>query len=183
MEEFQPLTEKSKASIRKASLIFGLAGTFLSLLAFGSFAFDGMDFPWIVFVIGLFGIGLSAYMLMQNKELTPHGAKVQKAKFDSLIGKWYTRWALSIFACFMAATCYKAWETGVQFSSILVIAVNPIAGGVWAISAAILAWEVALALLVIGFVYMLFVGASLLPVSIAVILGACIIAYAIYRKN
>lgn len=183
MEEFQPLTEKSKASLKRSALIFGLCGIFLSLLAFGSFAFEDVDFPWIVFIIGLSGIGLSAYILMLDKELTPYGEEVQKVKIDKQFGKWYTRWAASLFACFMVATCYRSWETGVQLSSILGIAINPIAGVIWAISAAILAWEVALALLAIGLVYMLFVGASYLPVSVAVILGACIIAYAILRNK
>lgn len=125
---------------------------------------------WIAYLIGVVWlvISLTCWMQAENKQIS--GIELEKLK-KKIFGAWYARYSLAIvlvcFAIVIPETKnHKWWESLIPL--------------LWA---AFLAREVSIVLLVGAGAYLLYKGVAALPVSIAVIVGAVIIAIAIKRRH
>jgi len=93
MEEFQPLTEVTKSTLKKGALFFGVGGIFmLSIAAFVQPYDFGNIFP---FLLGLISIGfavMAVWKLNGGKEHTTYGIELRKAQWENWQAQIDKRW-------------------------------------------------------------------------------------------
>jgi hypothetical protein len=97
--------------------------------------------------------------------------------------QWFIRYPLSCLLLAFAFFSYKMWLEGVRVQGILHIFVNPIMPAILTLIALANTWELTLAAVIISMLYLSFIGIAALPLSIAVIVGSLIIAYALVIKK
>ncbi len=96
--------------------------------------------------------------------------------------KWYVRYSFSLLYVSIAIALFIAWSSGTVNGKAYIL-VNPVVASLFGIFAILRSYELALGLIVIGMFYLLYIGVTALPVSIAIILGALIIAWAVRSKQ
>jgi hypothetical protein len=182
MHEFKEITPETKRKNRITAVVFLVCSIFISLLSFASFAWEDVPFPWFLFVIGLAGIVLSVYIWKTSVELTEFGVEEDKRRTQRQLSAWHFRYPYALFCMCLALISYQAWLSEQQFSSAaLILALNPISGVLWAILALISAKELSLFVIACALGYFVFIGVAALPVSVAILLGAGIVALTIYK--
>lgn len=98
---------------------------------------------------------------------------------------WSSRLSRYIFAAFYVSLAYalfEGWLLG-SVSGKGLLLVNPIVASLIAIVGLVKAWEVALLLIAFGVLALVITGVSSLSVSLAIIVGASLIGYAISRRH
>ena len=184
MEKYKEITQKTKKSDRRLALFFLPFGLFFWFLSALSLVWDDIAFPWLIFILGLICIGCSASLWLRGKELTDYGLQQRKAVEERFFDAWYFRYPFAVFCSGLAYLSLLEYLSDHQpVPGLLVLFINPVIGVVWAIGALVAARELSLLLIVLGVGYLLFTGVAALPLSIAVILGAGIIAFAIYKAK
>lgn len=184
MDKHKEITKKTKKANRRAALFLLFSGFFFWLLSALFLVWDDIAFPWLIFIFGLICIGSAACLWFRGKELTEYGLQQTKSAEDRFFEAWYFRYpfaALCSGLAYLSLLEYLSDQRSVP--GLLVLFINPILGVVWALSALVAARELSLLLIVLGVGYLLFTGVAALPLSIAVLLGAGIIAFAIYKAK
>ena len=187
MERYKPITPETRKSNRWTAaclfffgLVFGWALT-VSII----FEIDQHFVLLLLYTVGSCGcFVLSVWVWRQKKELNDEALTLLEEE-KKLPDPWYIRYLLATFGVGWAYVCYYAWFN-VDYSdasALVIVLINPITGVLWALGALVLAKELSLILIVIGAVYLLILGVSSLPTSFALVLGACIIAYAIFKAQ
>lgn len=190
-----PIRKSTLWRLRCAVLFFTVCTLFWFGTLFMSFITSKATYEFNFFdgVAILFGIicasftGLAYYYGWNAKtELTIEekieaGAKSKKFK-EELEGKWYFRYPMAIFMLGIAFIVFQISESDIKLYGVSTIVFNPIVAALAAICALIIAWEILLITIGLGIVWLLFIGISALPTSVAIIIGAITIAVAIkYR--
>jgi hypothetical protein len=96
--------------------------------------------------------------------------------------KWYVRYSFSLLYVSIAIALFMGWSSGSVNGKAYII-VNPVIASLFGIIAIVKSYELALGLITIAMFYLLYIGVTALPVSIAIILGAVIIAWAVRAKQ
>lgn len=96
--------------------------------------------------------------------------------------KWYVRYSFSLLYASIAIALFFSWSSG-SVSGKAYLLVNPVVATLFGIFAIVRSYELALGLIILGILYFLYLGVTALPVSIAIILGALIIAWAVRAKQ
>jgi MFS family permease len=186
----QPITDERRK--RNCLMIFGgtllLSGYLTHLLHKISLysKLENFNLLWL-FPIFIFIIGLSFTWLCWNKKekkvLTPESVLILKARKKDLESKWYFRYFFSVILLVSSYASLIAYLDGINVSGLALIVVNPISGILTAVGALIFGWEIALVTIIGVVLYYFFLGVSALPVSLAIILGALLIATIMYRRK
>lgn len=185
----QPISKSAQRTNRATSLFF-LFGTIMPLgLVFASLTLDGISsfefhHAGTIF-IGLISLGLCIFLWNIKTELTIEeaelGAQQAKEFEEEFWSRWYVRYVGSIFMLALAYACFIAWNEDIRIDGLRLIFISPVVGIICAIIAIVNAWELSVFCIIIGFGYLLFIGVAMLPVSISIIIGSLIIAYAVKR--
>jgi len=184
MEKYKEITKKTKKQNRRLALFFLPFGVFFWLLSALSLVWGDIAFPWLIFILGIICVSSSACLWFRGKELTEYGLQQRKSAEDRFFDAWYFRYPFAVFCSGFAYLSLLEYLSDQRSApGLLVIFINPVFGVVWALGALVAARELSLLLIVLGVGYLLFSGVAALPLSIAVILGAGIIAFAIYKAK
>ena len=172
---------------RQALLWAGIPAVAVAVLAVSLYSIDVPIGEIVVLcAVPLLWSCIYAYRCLTTREvmeLTEYGKKVADeaaaakaatdaeaaAKADVEDDKWYIRYPVAAL-CMAGAWLVVTYKDTLWWLSILLV----LAGCVYA-------REVSLVLLVVGGIYLLFLGIAALPVSVAVIIGALVIAWAVKR--
>ena len=108
-----------------------------------------------------------------------------KVEETSLTSRWYIRYLIALAYCSVGTLGLVAWGQGnLQYTSgAIFLLFNPVTACICMIAATLYAWELSLILVFLLICYFLYLGAALLPTSVAVIIGAIIIAYAFNKRR
>ena len=187
MDKYQPLSQESKKGIRAASAFFFFCAVFflffpahtISTSGFSAITFD----EWVFTVFGVISAIGATSVLFIKKELTPEAKAEQELKdkeFD-LWSKWYIRYPTSILMLGVAYISYTAYIKGIRLPGLALLLLNPVSGVIAVVIAIFNAWELSLLVLIGVILFYMFQGIAALPTSVAIIIGAIIIAYAVNK--
>ena len=186
MNKFKAISKETRASNRALASFFVLGGVVISAVVLGAILSADVELSSSIIFLTFLAIAsfvLAAYVWQIDKEHTEEAKALQKAKYDALWFKWYVRYPLSILYCGIAYLGFLAWQQDRYPSGIVLLLANPITAVICAIAAIAFAWELSLALIAFGVVYLAYLGVASLPVSVAVIVGAILIAIAVYTRR
>ena len=176
------LVEVPKAKRRRNAMIT-LAATigFTAFVVGHAWAENQIGYPTL-FVVPFFILGIvQSYMYWRTTHVQePSHEAVQREleeraetqrKEDEFYSRWYVRYSL-------AAIClWGSWHFLTAKNEQVWLAV------IAALMAALFAREISFLIIVLGVLYLLFIGVAALPVSVAVVIGAIIIAFAIRKRT
>lgn len=186
MNKLKAISKETRASNKALASFFVLGGVVISAVVLGAILSPDVEFSSSIIFMTILAVAsfiLAAYVLRVDKELTEEAKTWQKAKSDALWLKWFVRYPLSILYCGIAYLGLLAWLQDLYPSGVALLFVNPITAVICAIMALASAWELSLILLAIGVVYIAFLGVASLPVSVSIIIGATLIATAVYARR
>jgi len=96
--------------------------------------------------------------------------------------KWYVRYSFSLLYVSIAISLFITWSSG-SVNGKAFLLVNPVVASLFGVFAIVRSYELSFGLILIGMLYLLYIGVTALPVSIAIIVGALIIAWAVRSKQ
>ncbi len=188
MKQTQPISPASKKqNIVLSALLFLVAIFFLSLpihtyLTQGYSALGGSG--WIFVFLGLSSASVAIHLYTLKKEMTVEAIEEKKQKEDKeleTLNKWYIRYPSSILLIAIALISYVSYTKGIIMHGKAILLFNPITGTLAAIIAIINTRELTIAAIAIAILYYTYLGIAALPVSVAIIIGSIIIAYAVNK--
>lgn len=186
MNKYKAISKETRASNKALASFIVLGGVVFSAVVLGAILSPDVEFSSSIIFMAILAVTsfvLAAYVWQVDKELTKEAKTWQKAKSDALLLKWYVRYPLSILYCGIAYLGFLAWQQNLYPSGVVMLLVNPITAVICAIMALASAWELSLTILAIGVVYIAFLGVASLPVSVSIIIGATLIATAVYSRR
>ena len=95
--------------------------------------------------------------------------------------RWYIRYLVAAFMLGMSYITFQINSEGIELKILALLLFNSITFWVYIACGVFYAWELSLLIVAIAFLFFLFKGISMLPVSVAVILGSLIIAYSVWK--
>ncbi len=107
--------------------------------------------------------------------------KQKEDKELETLNKWYIRYPSSILLIAIALISYVSYTKGIIMHGKAILLFNPITGTLAAIIAIINTRELTIAAIAIAILYYTYLGIAALPVSVAIIIGSIIIAYAVNK--
>lgn len=170
-----PLAIRKRFALRYFGKTAAVSAVLFAVLLYLEMPLDSL---WlVVFPIGWGGIVAAKYLLTREVvEITEHGkavaAQEQEGRWrraQERVDKWYVRYPIAILLLGSASWLVNSQENLWWLSLLLVV------------YAGIYAGELSLIILVCIGGYLLFQGVAALPISVAIVLGALIIASA--KKN
>ncbi len=116
--------------------------------------------------------------LLGTSETLEKPAELTTNNIDYWWKKWFVRYSLSVLYFLIALILFEGWHNN-EARGLGILLINPIFSGLVSIYAIFKAWELSLLLISIGLLYLLYVGITMLPVTVAILLGVIVISWAI----
>ncbi|MBW4966258.1 hypothetical protein KZZ04_07750 [Pseudoalteromonas sp. CR1] len=180
------MSQETEVSPTRFCLIFSSIGLAFILFSFIPVFMDLEDNnpSWIIFSVGILACIFSAIVFFSSKkDYSVQEIEHLQKSYDSFWRKWYVRAINSAFMTAVAFFSFQTWLQGANASGVFLLMVNPIFPPIIAVLSLFNAWEVSLAIIVFGMVYLTFIGLSAISVSAAIIVGSIIIAFGIYKTR
>lgn len=121
-----------------------------------------------------------------SSRITEEAGKKVKLAEEDIYDKWYIRYAGAVFMLIMALVSFVSYIEGIQHRGLGLLLFNPVMGMISSLAAITLAWELSCIVITLaalcGIIYGLFLIIKIFPVSVALILGAIIIALAVKSR-